>query len=121
MNIIVGKDVAEKLLLSKYTLLELDSFKFSVDDDLTPAFCVLELSEIDDLSSYEVKINLHKSLIESYHNKEWEKCLETINELRGSWSGDVDSFYDEMQTRVGKLIIETPEDWVFYIDKTVPA
>lgn len=118
MNIILGNEASEKLA-SKYTVLELDLFKFDQTTEPVPAFCVLELSTLEDLNDTVEKQSLHKQLIESYRSKSWDQCVELIESLYGSWSGEVDSFYDEIKNRVEKLSVEAPKDWDYVIDRTV--
>lgn len=119
MNIILGDqtltDVADR-----YILLELDRFRVPDREDPITAYCVLEplpLNEMLDLPQYQ---ELHAKLMENYRRKNWSFCEQAIEHLRGKWNGDVDSFYQDILTRVDKYKQSDPGDtWDGTIDKTV--
>lgn len=116
MNIILGKEKAEKLK-PKYTLLELDSFKFKATDEPVQAYCVLELTDIDDFKNNNKNQELHEKLITDYRNKAWDSCLEIIDALYDSWSGDVNSFYDDLKARIVNLQSDCPDDWSYIVNR----
>jgi len=122
MNIILGRQAADKLS-QKYTVLELDTFKFKPNEEPVQSYCVVELTDFQDFVSSSENSGKHAELIMNYHNANWDESLRLIDELYGSWSGEIDSFYDDLKTRIEKFKSEEPEDalylWTYVIDRTV--
>lgn len=115
MHIIIGEENANNLE-DKYTCLELDVFRFTEDGPAVQAYCVLETVSMDSMINLEQQTNLHRKLIENYQKKNWTFCEQALENLQGKWNGEIDSFYDEMNTRVNKYKDEDPgENWDFVI------
>lgn len=110
MNIIFGTEAAEKLS-QKYTVLELDTFRFQDSPEEAVAYCILDNMPLDEMQLSKEKSDLHAQMIESFKHKEWAECANFINELMGSWDAQVDTFYEDIKGRVELLIEEAPEDW----------
>ena len=110
MNIIIGEKNAEEAR-DKYTVLELDTF--STDDGGTvTAYCLLELDAMEDLFTLQQFRDLHQNLMKNYRLKNWNFCEQALEHLRGRWRGEVDSFYDDLASRVTALRLQPPgEDW----------
>jgi hypothetical protein len=118
MHIIFGKDEA-RALQDKYTVLELDTFRFEHNDLTVPAYCIIENIGIGDLPDLERMKNLHAELIKNYKIKNWEFCLQALEHLSGKWGGEVDSFYADIGTRVNTHIQHPPAaEWNPNILKT---
>jgi hypothetical protein len=109
MYIIFGDD--KKDLPNNYTILELDQFKFP-DGAVSTAYCVIEnvsLGEFPTMDSYH---KIHHDLMEQYRAKNWEYCQNAINSLTGRWNGELDSFYENLHTRIEGYIAKPPDkDW----------
>jgi hypothetical protein len=109
MHIIFGQDEA-RALENKYTVLELDTFRFENTELRVPAYCIVENIAITDLPELERMKNLHAELISNYKNKNWDFCLQAIEHLTGSWGGEADSFYQDLANRINNLIKNPPDD-----------
>lgn len=117
MNVIFGRDRAE-LLDSRYTVLELDTVCYGADRSTVELYCAVENLPIDELSSLEDSLERHRSLITAYRGRDWQTASLLINELRGCWSGELDSFYSDLSARIENLI-ETPpaDDWDYRVTR----
>lgn len=111
MNIIFGKEQAD-VLQDKYTVLELDCFQFGQNGPILSAYCTIERMPLDELIALETTKTQHDHLIINYRGRSWNDCLTGIEELRGKWSGELDSFYDELESRVNNYLKNDPgSDW----------
>lgn len=111
MNIIFGKEQAEALQ-DKYTVLELDSFQFGQNGPILSAYCTVERIPLEELSTLEKNCIQHDHLILNYRGRAWQDCLATIAQLRGKWSGELDSFYNELESRTVQYLNKDPgHDW----------
>jgi hypothetical protein len=80
---------------------------------------VVENIPITELSDTENLKALHASLIESYGQRDWDQCEQAIEQLVGKWGGEVDSFYQDLQTRIDRLKTMTlSENWSPVIPKS---
>lgn len=119
MNIIIDADQVEAFK-TKYTVLTLDTIRVLPEDQLVTAYCVIENIPIAELPALEDKRNKHEELIVNYRRKNWDFCTLSIDLLRGSFGGEVDSFYDDLQSRVDKYKEQDPgEDWNGIIEKRI--
>ena len=117
MNIIFGKEQADKLS-SKYTVLELDTFKIGSDGPVVTAYCTLEIIPLDELTQLDQTRKQHLDLMINYGLRNWSDCLTAIQKLQGKWRGELDSFYQDLETRIhGFVISEPPADWTPVIQK----
>ena len=119
MNIIFGKSQVEALPENKFIVLELDQIQYGEgrpDSD----YCIVENVPITELPDVEKNIEFHKRLILSYQQREWKNCYNLIEQLRGKWGGDIDSFYSDLYKRVQHLENEVlDESWSGIITKEV--
>ena len=97
MNIIFKENLAN--IDKKYTVLDLDTFRFP-DGSLHTACCVIENIPIDELSETDSLKDLHANLITNYGKKDWNFCEQAIDHLTGKWGKELDSFYQELATRI---------------------
>ena len=84
----------------KYLILPLDTFYFKSIDTTETAYCVVENTPVTDMMYVDRWQNLHAKLIENYQRQNWKFCEDAIEHLRGRWGGDLDSFYDDLLSRV---------------------
>lgn len=108
MQIIMGEQVARELE-EKYTVLELDTIP--VQDQLVPAYCVLEPENIVfEMSTLPSNIELHKKLIQAIKDNDAQAAGVIADSLIGRFGGELDSFYEIIVERVNttgstKLVI----------------
>ena len=102
MNIVLGEENIVEIK-DRMTVLELDRFKVEKSDQIVTAYCVLENLNIGDLMQLESYKSLHQNLIKNYRLKNWSYCEQAIEHLYGKWAGQLDSFYDDLLVRIGKL------------------
>lgn len=111
MHIIFGREKAQALQ-NKYTVLELDTFRVENSNDLIPAYCIVENLAILDLPDLERWKNLHTELIKNYGQQNWTFCQQALEHLVGKWGGELDSFYQDLDSRIQSYIKNTPDsDW----------
>ena len=117
MHIIFGKDQADELA-NKYTVLELDTFKFGPRGPLVTAYCTVETIPFEELARLESTKKQHTDLMINYGLRNWSACLTAIKELKGLWRGELDSFYQDLENRIqGYVISQPPADWTPVIQK----
>jgi hypothetical protein len=120
MHIIFGDAAA--VMSTNYTLLELDTFKFPSKDQAVKAFCVVTNIPMEEFGIMENNKKIHADLITQYRLQNWEFCKMAIESLRGRWSGEVDSFYNDLEKRVLNYQNNTPgPDWDWTLIKDEEA
>jgi hypothetical protein len=103
----------------KYTVLDLDTFRLP-DGSLHTACCVVENIPVVELPMTERLKELHANLIHNYGQRNWNYCEQAIEQLMGKWSGEVDSFYQELNTRIQKFKTQNLDDsWTGIIEKAI--
>ena len=115
MNIIFG-DVATEIA-EHYTVLELDTVEIAPDRRIK-TFCVIgqiPLSEFTELESYK---KIHSNMIQEYRKQNWNFCLRAIDVLLGKFNGELDSFYQELLSRVNDYQTNPPgNNWNWAIQQ----
>jgi hypothetical protein len=106
MNIIFGSNI--DLIPDSFTVLELDTF--ATDQAGATAWAVLDQVSLQDLATLESHKNLHQIMWDQYRARDWGQCLNTVEQLLGKWSGQLDSFYLTMQQRLHRLASDPPGD-----------
>jgi hypothetical protein len=109
MNIVLGEEnVAD--IKDRMTVLELDSFR--LQNQIVKSYCVLGEVNIQDLIQLQSLSDLHANLIKNYRLQNWNFCQQAIEHLIGRWNGQVDSFYEDLDSRIQNLKQQSlPEDW----------
>ena len=121
MNIIFGTEQAEKLR-ERFTVLELDTFSFGINGPEITAYCVVEGIPMDKLPLVESWQRLHGALMKNYQQRNWAYCDTLIQQLTDAWNSEMNSFYDEIQVRLDRLILENPgEEWTPVIERPMGA
>lgn len=119
MNIIFGREQAAKLA-ENYTVLELDTIRVGSDGPELTAFCVVESISILDMHKLESMKNLHSNLMIEYRKKNWNYCDQALEHLVGFWGGELDSFYENIKTRIVEYTEQDPgDDWTGVIEKSL--
>ena len=100
MHIVVGKQAAESLT-ENYTILELETFNDSEGNPVT-AYCVVPADKIPlgEMSILNQWTELHANLIKEYYNNNYQFCQDAIEHLMGKFGGELDSFYEEILSRI---------------------
>jgi hypothetical protein len=116
MNIIFKDNTAN--LDQKYTVLDLDTFRFP-DGSLHTACCVVENIPITELPQTDSLKQLHANLIKNYGIRDWNYCEQAVEQLMGKWGGELDSFYQDLISRIQLLKTHTLDDsWSPVIPKS---
>ena len=116
MNIIFGNNEIEKLR-DKYIVLELDTVTIKSSKPIT-AYCVIENLPIDEMPRVDNFKKIHAELMENYRNRNWDFCIQAIEQLMGYWGKQIDSFYTVLLTRVAEYKQNEPdENWTGVIPK----
>ena len=99
MQIIFGKEIAEQLR-ERYTVLELETF--DVEGQLLEAFCVVpaEAIALSDVTNLEHNIKLHQEFAQALKDKNYKLCQDLYSHVIGKFSGELDSYYDEIIKRI---------------------
>lgn len=102
MYIIFGKDIAEELR-KRHIVLELETFAVPNGNPST-AYCVLQQEAIPIAEMHDIErlCRLHEGLITALNEKRYPMVLDCIEHLRGSFAGEMDSFYDVISERLTK-------------------
>lgn len=117
MNIVFSREAADKLR-NKFTILEVDTVR--VGEELLECFCVLDAETLlfEEMETLEHKVKMHEDLVSQYRAKNWDRCLELIPQLTGSFKGTLDSFYTSMETRVAQYKNDgVSADWHWALTK----
>lgn len=118
MNIILGKENAA-VVWQKYTVLELDTLQIEDQQEPITAYCLIEETDINNIVLLDTLKEQHNRMMDHYKTRQWHQCLADIESLRGCWSGQMDTFYDEMQSRVTGFLQQDPgQDWQPVLNKT---
>ena len=113
MNILFGNTEIDAIRNeSKFTVLELDTIQISPGHDEQTAYCVLSDVPLNEIGELDHKVRMHHDMMHFYRTRQWLECRDLIALLRGSWNGEVDSFYDEISKRLDQLETTTDiGDW----------
>lgn len=111
MNIILGNDNLDTIS-TRYTVLPLDKIRVAKSPDAIQSYCLIENLPIGEMFHLDNWINLHKNLMINYERRNWLYCVQAIEHLKGKWNGELDSFYDHLESRINELQQqEIPDGW----------
>lgn len=112
MYIIYDTDSNIETLRSKYLLLELDTVEIIDREIKVYALIDQEHISFDEIAKLDSIKDLHEALIRNYRKKNWDFCFEAIGHLKGTFKGEIDSFYDTISERITKFKDQDlPETW----------
>jgi hypothetical protein len=102
MQLIFGKDVAEKLK-ERYTVLELETL--DVEGKPLEVFCVIPAEKIamSELTTVEHSTKLHNDFVAALKRSDHKICQDLSVHLIGRWGGEVDTFYEEILKRINSI------------------
>jgi hypothetical protein len=99
------------LLDQKYTILDLDTFSLP-DGSQHTACCVIENIPIIELAQTETFKELHNNLLKNYELRNWSYCEQAIDHLLGKWGGELDTFYQDLNSRIQQFkTIDLDDSW----------
>ena len=111
MHIILDHDLLPEIQ-QKNLMLELDRFRVDGRPDPVTAYCLLDVANLQDFLQLGSLQQLHHDLMKNFRLKNWNYCDQAIGHLRGKWSGQLDSFYDDLGARIQHLQTQDlVEDW----------
>lgn len=102
MNIIFAGPEVDSLR-EKYTVLELDTFRFPPDDRRETAYALVDNVPINEIHRLQEFSDLHHNLMQNYKKRNWKYCEDAIEHLLPFWNGELQSFYEVMFQRVQDL------------------
>jgi hypothetical protein len=107
MNIMFEDSIDDKVR-EKYTLLELDTFRFADSKTTSIAYCLVENTPITEMFTIEQFLELHKNLMKNYRLQNWKFCEDALEHLTGKWNGELDTFYNEVNRRIQLYKVNDP-------------
>ena len=106
MNVIFGDSAG---IPEKYIVLNLDIFYVAQREQYLPSYCVIESMPLAEMFTADKWRDTHNEMMLEYRKRNWDFVEQAIEQLRGRWNGEVDSFYDEILRRVGEFRLSPPE------------
>ena len=98
MQIIWDQAVVEQLKHS-HTLLELETF--DVNGTPITTYCVVPAEKIVlELAQLNAYSELHAGFIKAYNEKNYQLCIDIAEHLTGKFGGELDTFYEEILSRI---------------------
>ena len=100
MQIVFDRNIVEELR-ERYTVLELETFDVRGTDTTLTAFCVVPVEKLAfmDLTKLDEQIENHIGFLTALQNKQWHLVIAAYDTVRGSFGGELDSFYSEIVSR----------------------
>ena len=119
MNIIFGKEnlpTADE----KYTILELDTIRILPVNQIVTAYCLVDAIPILNMPKADSMKNLHENLMINYRKRDWNYCTQALEHLIGFWGSELDTFYDNLRTRINEYKeIDPGDEWTGIVEKAV--
>lgn len=109
MNIVfAGAELEE--LRTKYTVLELDTFKFLPSGHLATSYALIDSVPINEIHRISEFSDLHHNLMQNFKKRNWKYCEDAIEHLISAWNGELQSFYENLLERINTLKTNVPDD-----------
>lgn len=90
---IIGHDT-RVMLDDNYTILKLDTLAVKGKTEPVEIYTILEESDLQNTSTYYSDMIQHHKMLELYKTKHFEMAIHYCNELKGSFAGVMDEYYD---------------------------
>jgi len=117
MNVILSPQITEEIR-QRYILLELDSFRLALNSEPVAAHALVEQLSMNELLVMQQYLDLHSNIMHNYRTQNWNYVEQAIDHLKGKWNRELDSFYDDLLSRVALLRTQQlDENWDGVIDK----
>lgn len=102
MQIIFGRENAE-MLRERYTVLDLETITDQEGNSME-VFCLLSAEHIGlaELPQLDQWVKLHNDFLNGYHTQQYNYCRQCLEHLMGKFSGEVDTFYEEILRRINE-------------------
>jgi hypothetical protein len=110
MQIVFNPESVEEIR-QRYTLVELETFDVPGSDVPLTAFCVVPVEKLAfmDLDKLQEQKANHQVFLNALRNSQWDSIIAYYNIMRGSFGGELDSFYSEIVSRAN-LNLEDKHD-----------
>lgn len=94
-----------------YVVLELDRFCVAPDQQ-AQAWAVVGNLPVHEFPNLEFFKRLHQDMMQGFRNQHWDYVEQSLDQLIGRWNGELDSFYQNIRTRVVSYRANPPaQDW----------
>jgi hypothetical protein len=100
MQIIFEENLVETLR-QRYILLELDTIIQPAMTKPITLHALIENIDFLQLEKFEQQVQEHQQMVKEYKGSNWLKSQEMAHDLKGSWHGELDEFY--------QLVIDTAD------------
>ena len=102
MNIVLGDETSAAEMRKRHTVLELETF--DIAGSQVKAYCIVspEAIVMSDMPDLDRLCRLHQAFVDAYNNGRYDSALDAVQHIRGRFSGELDSFYDEICRRITK-------------------
>jgi hypothetical protein len=99
---IVWDQAAAAEMQKKHTLLELEYF--DVKGIQVKTWCVVPAEKLiaDGFEHLENNKNLHSAFVKAYYDADYRLCRDLAEHLVGKFGGELDTFYEEILSRINK-------------------
>jgi len=110
--IVLGPVTAERVEGDYFTL-ELDCIAVKGKKEGVTIYTVFyNPTSIVDTETWKQDREYHNLMLAHYRKQEWDKAIDLINELKGSFAGGMDNYYDLWLERIEEMRNATlPSDW----------
>ena len=98
MHIIFGNSQGIDEIKEKYTVLQLETFK--VNGTEQTAYCVVEHVPLEEIPDLPRLTGLHKAIVEAWNRQDYDTVLFGLPHVEGKFGGEVDSFYENIKSRI---------------------
>jgi hypothetical protein len=98
---IVFNPASVEEIRQRYTLVELETFYVAESTVPLTAFCVVPVEKLafTDLDKLEEQKANHQVFLNALRNSQWDLIIKYYDTVRGSFGGELDSFYGEIVSR----------------------
>lgn len=99
-------------LRTKYTVLELDTFRIISENKIITAYALIGNIPINEIHRIDEFKDLHHNMMQNYKRQNWKYCEDAIEHLASAWNGELTTFYDAVSRRITDLKTQNlPSDW----------
>ena len=112
VKIILGESTVKEMQ-EEFVMLELDTIAVKGKTEPVKIYTSLgPYSELHYTMNYDMPQKQHDKFLIFYKRKQWEIAIKWIDDLKGSFEGKMDNYYDMMRERINNLAgDDLPDDW----------
>jgi hypothetical protein len=109
---VLGPVTAERVA-DEYFTVELDCIAVKGKKEGVTIYTVFyNPTGIVDLETWKQDREYHNLMLAHYRKQEWDKAIDLVNELKGSFNGQMDHYYELWIERIAEMqIANLPSDW----------